>query len=725
MKNLFLGIFLIVNIHSVGAITSLFLVNDVQSKKITGKVVDNNGSPIEFVNIYIEGTIEGTTSNEDGSFILDTNLTGDLTLIASFIGYKKFSLTGNIETFNDLAITLTPLANDLNEVVVYAGNYMLKTASSLEQKNTIDLVTTAGSEGDLYKAITLLPGTQTPDVDGRLLVRGGSSRETQTYIDGMHVLSPYTANAGNMNTRGRYSPFLFEGINFSMGGYSSEYSQSLSAILPLETKNKSNQTKLGVDIMNVSLGGGGTKAWDKGSSSFNLGITDLDIYSKVFAPKTKKEWNKPYRQYSVQNQFRFELGKNTYLKTYAAYDKTKFNLVQIEPFEDTHRGLNYDEDNLYLNTTFNKRYDNGLKLFGGVAYSLNNKDITNALLENDKVDSKEQEVHIKSKIGKRLSNLYRLEFGWDAMIRKYDLMYQALNNNEVNLEQNIIAGYFSNDFNLSSNLFLNLSSRIEYTSLNRSYAFLPRVAISYQLKKWNFSGVIGMYQQSASNDYLMYNKKLSNEKNTQTQLGVYYQHKSHIVRLELYNKHYNKLSIQNKKGLYSTGRGYSRGIDMFINDNKFLKFWDYTIAYSYNDTKRSQDYYEQRIIPSYITQHNLSLSIRYTNYSLRSIIGASNRFASGRHYHNPNKDGHMNSRSPIYNSLDISYTFLAHKKLIIYASASNILNRNNIFGYKYNSKQNSNGNYNSSPIRKQQNQSFYIGFFLTLGKNVAYDASNF
>lgn len=725
MKNLIWGILLFINIQSVEATIFPFFENKAQSNQIKGKVVDNNGIPLEFVNIYIKGTIEGTTSDENGSFILETSLVGNLTLIASFIGYKEFSLTDDVEAFNDLIITLAPLANNLDEVVVYAGNYMLKTASSLEQKNTIDLVTTAGSEGDLYKAITLLPGTQAPDVDGRLLIRGGSSRETQTYIDGMHVLSPYTANVGNMNTRGRYSPFLFEGINFSMGGYSSEYSQSLSAILPLETKNESNQTKFGIDIMNVSLGGGGTKAWHKGSSSFNFAITDLDMYNKVFDSNGRKEWNKPYRQYSGQNQLRFELSKNTYLKTYVAYDKTKFNLIQVDPFELTQRGLTYDEDNLYLNTTFNKKNDNGFKLFSGIAYSLNNKDLVNALVQNDKFDNKEQEIHIKSKASQRLSNLYRLEFGSDVMIRRYDLSYYDLDSSEVNIKQNIIGVYLSNDFNLCSKLFLNLSDRLEYTSLNRSYTFLPRVALSYQLQKWNFSGVIGLYQQSASNDYLMYNDKLSNERNMQAQLGAYYQHKSHIVRLELYNKQYNKLSLLNKDGLHSIGNGYSRGVDIFINDNKFSRYWDYTIAYSYNDTKRSQDYYEQRGTPSYITKHNLSLSVRYTNYNLKSIIGVSNRFASGRHYHNPNKDGYMNSQSPVYNSLDISYTFLAHKKLIIYASASNILNRNNLFGYKYNSKQNLDGSYDSSPITKQQNQSFYIGFFLTLGKNIAYDASNF
>ena len=47
----------------------------------------------------------------------------------------------------------------------------------------------------------------------QLLVRGGSSDETQTYIDGMHVLNPYTATGINSPARGRYSTFMFSGVN--------------------------------------------------------------------------------------------------------------------------------------------------------------------------------------------------------------------------------------------------------------------------------------------------------------------------------------------------------------------------------------------------------------------------------------------------------------------------------------------------------------------------------
>ena len=108
----------------------------------------------------------------------------------------------------------------------------------------VELVTTGGANGDLYKALQTLPGAQVQGESGHLLVRGGSSEETQTFIDGMHVLNPYTSTDINSPARSRYSTFMFQGINLATGGAPLEYGQALSAVLPLETKDSSPVNKV-------------------------------------------------------------------------------------------------------------------------------------------------------------------------------------------------------------------------------------------------------------------------------------------------------------------------------------------------------------------------------------------------------------------------------------------------------------------------------------------------
>ena len=88
-----------------------------------------------------------------------------------------------LATFND--------SISLDEVVIKAHKTP-RANSRWSDLQPVDLVTVGGSNGDLYRALQTLPGVQLQGESGRLLVRGGNSNETQTYIDGMHVLNPYT-----------------------------------------------------------------------------------------------------------------------------------------------------------------------------------------------------------------------------------------------------------------------------------------------------------------------------------------------------------------------------------------------------------------------------------------------------------------------------------------------------------------------------------------------------
>ena len=103
-----------------------------------------------------------------------------------------------LATFND--------SISLDEVVIKAHKTP-RANSRWSDLQPVDLVTVGGSNGDLYRALQTLPGVQLQGESGRLLVRGGNSNETQTYIDGMHVLNPYTTTGTDTPARGLYSTF--------------------------------------------------------------------------------------------------------------------------------------------------------------------------------------------------------------------------------------------------------------------------------------------------------------------------------------------------------------------------------------------------------------------------------------------------------------------------------------------------------------------------------------
>ncbi len=224
-------------------LTSLISFGQIQIK---GQINDEYGIPITGANIFIIGTYDGTTSGENGNFSFTTTASGNQKLQISFLSFETLIYDFIIEKYESKVFTLKESLNTLNVVEITAGTFKAGDNSKATALKPLDIVTTAGSAGNIISALETLPGTQTVGENGRLFVRGGEADETQTYIDGIRVGQPYGVSANNVPTRGRFSPFLFSGITFSTGGYSAEFGDALSSVLLMNTIDEpaQNQTDI-------------------------------------------------------------------------------------------------------------------------------------------------------------------------------------------------------------------------------------------------------------------------------------------------------------------------------------------------------------------------------------------------------------------------------------------------------------------------------------------------
>jgi iron complex outermembrane recepter protein len=91
-----------------------------QSGNVKGKLTNKDGEGIQFVNITIKNSTQGTTSNEDGEFLLKNVKASSQILIAQFVGLK--SLEQKIEVIENHTISLDfqmiEATNELSEVTV-------------------------------------------------------------------------------------------------------------------------------------------------------------------------------------------------------------------------------------------------------------------------------------------------------------------------------------------------------------------------------------------------------------------------------------------------------------------------------------------------------------------------------------------------------------------------------------------------------------------------------
>ena len=672
----------------------LLVACHAMSQTVISGVVTDGREPMAGANVFIIGTIDGCLTDSLGRFEFATSKTGELSVKATFIGFEDAVLT-TTESQN-LLIRMREQATTINEVVVTASTYSFGKSDNFKTMDALDVVMSGNSCGDIVAALQTLPGTQKVGENGKLYVRGGESDECQTFINGMHVLVPYSTNIENNAVRGRFSPFLFKGINFSLGGYGGEYGQALSSVLPMETTDVATGDKLGVSASLVDWNIGGTKAFSSSSLSFNADYTSMGLYDALFPDRIN--WTRPYRKLSGEAQYKAELSSASVLKSYIGYDFTTLG-QHVD-----NRMLSLYEHNIYANATLKSNIGRGYSLFTGIANSSVINYIDDAQILGDHYHNLRNEIHLKAEVRKVYSSVLKMSAGVEDYLRHSTKRYD---NSHYCLDYNLLAAHTDAQLRIVPKLFLNLSARVENASYDGGWLLMPRATLSYvPNKRFQLSAMLGKYSQTADDDNIvMSGKNLSQSTANHAILSMQYEIRNTLLRIEPYYKKYHNLPLI-ANGLYTAdGYGTSKGVDVFFENHSLIKNLTSTLSYSFNDSERLYLDYTALRTPDYVSRHNVRMTLKY-NIG-KTIIGLSESYASGRKY--------PIGTTPHYNSVDANITWLVSPKIIVYTSLNNIFGRTNIFRY----------NPDGTTVKANRDRFFYIGIFVSLKNNKAYDISNF
>lgn len=688
--------------------------------EIEGTIMDEFGKPFSGANVYIKGTYDGAISDSKGNFKFKTISKGEQILQISFMSFETITLKIIIESYKPKIFTLKENVNTLDAVVVSAGTFKAGDNSKTTALKPLDIVTTAGSVGNIIGALETLPGTQTVGESGRLFVRGGESDETQTFVDGIRVAQPYGATANNLPTRSRFSPFLFDGMTFSTGGYSAEFGNALSSVLLLNTINEPIQSQTDISIMSVGVGLGNTQKWEKSSLTFNTSYINLAPYQLVVPQKI--DWNKPVQVYSGESVYRRKF-KNGLLKIYGAFDYTTFDINQKDVNFSEKRNIAIQNKNFYFNSSYKGYLNDNLQLQTGFGfgYGQNEIGIVNDLLKNN-----ERALHYKLKLRQTITSRIKLNVGGDFFHTNFDENFTAFQSSrfDYGYQNNMSAVFSEAEIFFSKKMAMNVGLRSSKSSIIDTYTIEPRVSFAYKIAdNSQFSMAYGNFNQTANQDYLKFNSNLDYEKTQHYILNYMYNKEGKMLRAEAYFKNYNDLVKYNdNQAIYTSnynnnGYGYAKGIDLFWRDNKTIKNLDYWISYSFIDSERDYKNYSKEVAPSFIANYNFSVVTKYWSDKLKSQISATYSFNSGRPYNNPNMTEFMNEKTKSFNNLSLSWAYLLSQQKILFFSVTNVLNANNIFGYQYATNQDINGQFQRQAITQPANQFFFVGFFWTISDN--------
>lgn len=99
--------------------------------KVSGLIKDTSGEAVAFANVIFKDSQEGTISDENGRFYLESDKTYN-TVLFSFVGYTTQEIELTQRATYKLEVILAESSSSLDEVVIYTGNTSKKNNPALD-----------------------------------------------------------------------------------------------------------------------------------------------------------------------------------------------------------------------------------------------------------------------------------------------------------------------------------------------------------------------------------------------------------------------------------------------------------------------------------------------------------------------------------------------------------------------------------------------------------------
>ncbi|MEH6703333.1 MAG: TonB-dependent receptor [Galbibacter orientalis] len=235
---------------------ALISFGSVFSQQVKG-VVTSDGSPLAYANVYIKGTQNGTSTDENGVFEINNISNGEHIIVASYTGFSTESKKINVKE-NSLTVNFILHENSSLEEVVITGT--LKPVSRMETPVPVEVYKPAffkkNPTANVFEALQNVNGVR-PQLNcnicntGDIHINGLEGPYTMVLIDGMPIVSGLSTVYGLSGIPNS----LIERMEIIKGPASSLYgSEAVGGLINIITKTPQYAPKLTVDTFASSWG---------------------------------------------------------------------------------------------------------------------------------------------------------------------------------------------------------------------------------------------------------------------------------------------------------------------------------------------------------------------------------------------------------------------------------------------------------------------------------------
>ncbi|WP_372919738.1 TonB-dependent receptor [Salegentibacter sp.] len=317
-----------------------------EEASLQGTITDDSGNAIPFVNILIEKTSTGTTSDIDGRYHLEGISTGTQIIKFSAIGYETLSreVVFNNGSNQNLNITLTEDQQDLGEIVITSN----RTRETLDEVPSSVSILTAKEIERLNQTSTSVGGLLN-EIPGISLSTNQTSNTGQTLrgrnmlvlIDGIPQSTPLRTGGRDINT---IDPNTIERIEVIKGATAIYGNGADGGIINYITK---------------SPGTSGLKSTTELSTQGSLVNTEHTLGSKLsqtFSGSTEKlgyVFSGNFQQTGIFRDAQGEVISPTYglgeTNQYGLFGKLNYALAEDHSVEVMYNYFSSNQDTEYVN----------------------------------------------------------------------------------------------------------------------------------------------------------------------------------------------------------------------------------------------------------------------------------------------------------------------------------------------------------------------------------------
>ncbi len=289
------------------------------------------------VNIYVEGTQTGTTSNNYGFYSL-TLPEGTYGIVYSYVGFEvikqKISLVNNIskniELKGNIEIEGVEIVGEKSKI----SDDVQMSVITVPIKQIKEIPAFLG-EKDVFKVLQLLPGVSSgSEGSSGLYVRGGGVDQNLIILDDAPVYNAY-------HLFGFFSVFngdAIKSVELTKGGFPARYGGRLSSVIDMNMKD-GNKTKFGgegsIGIISSKLMLEGPIVKNKSSFVISARRTYLDLLTIPFQKFYSQGEYAGYFFYDMNAKINYDISDKDklYLSFYGGRDKFYVN-IEDDDFEE-------------------------------------------------------------------------------------------------------------------------------------------------------------------------------------------------------------------------------------------------------------------------------------------------------------------------------------------------------------------------------------------------------